>query len=213
MTITDKLQKNHADFSRKVEEVRGDWTRSDEAKRQDLQTAYEEAKTTHARLEDEYRKGINERLEKARSTAFAAPKVGKDPALDLLVYRDALDRTSKTRDPRELTDTLTRARTTGDAALAKAVLFRGYELENPNLVGAYFEKYPEERPAWGEFMQAAEAHNTLEALGTSGAVGVPEPERPQELGAQRSHEQSWRPFAYSATAGEDSGESSAGGAK
>ena len=55
MTITEKLQKNHADFGRRVEEIRGDRTRSDEAKRQDLQEAYEEARTTHAGLEDEYR--------------------------------------------------------------------------------------------------------------------------------------------------------------
>jgi hypothetical protein len=43
MTITEKLQKNHADFGRKVEEIRSDWTMSREAKRQDLQAAYEEA--------------------------------------------------------------------------------------------------------------------------------------------------------------------------
>jgi hypothetical protein len=43
MTIIEKLQKNHADFSRKVEKIRSDWTRSEEAKRQDLQAAYEEA--------------------------------------------------------------------------------------------------------------------------------------------------------------------------
>ncbi len=182
MTITEKLQKNHADFSRKVEEVRGDWTMSDEAKRQDLQAAYEEARTTHDRLADEYRKSIEERLEKTRSAAFSVPKVGKDPALDVLVYRDALDRVSKTREPRELSDTLARAQMTGDAALAKAVLFRGYELENPGLVGAYFEKYPDERPVWEEFMGAAEEHNQLTEMG----VSVPPPEAPSEaqLGTQ-----------------------------
>jgi hypothetical protein len=35
MMITEKLQKNHSDFGRKVvEEIRSDWTMSDEAKRQ-----------------------------------------------------------------------------------------------------------------------------------------------------------------------------------
>lgn len=72
--------------------------------------------------------------------------------------------------------TFTRARMTGDAALAKAVLFRGYELENPGLVGAYFEKCPDELPVWEAFMEVAEAHNTLETLGVSAAVGVPAPE-------------------------------------
>jgi hypothetical protein len=205
MSTTDKMAENLKNFRDRLEEIRSDWTRSDEAKRQDLQEAYEKARSTHARLEDEYRKGINERLEKTRYAAFSAPKVGKDPALDVLIYRDALDRVSKTRDSRELTDTLTRARMTGDAALAKAILFRGYELENPDLVGTYLDKYPDELPVWEEFMASAQEHNTLENLGISGAVGVPEPERPQELGVQRPHERSWRPFAYSAISGEDSG--------
>ena len=205
MSTTEKMSENLEKYRERLEEIRSDWTRSDEAKRQDLQTAYTEARTTHARLEDEYRKGLNERLEKTRSAAFSVPKVGKDPALDVLVYRDALDRVSKTRDPRELTDTLTRARMTGDTALAKAVLFRGYELENPTLVGDYLDKYPDELPAWEEFMASAQEHNTLEKLGISGAVRVPEPERPQELGTQSTQEQGWRPFAYSSAGESPSG--------
>jgi hypothetical protein len=209
MNITDKMSENLKRYRADLEEIRSDWTRSDEAKRQDLETAYTEARGTHERLEAEYRNGINQRLEKTRSAALSAPRVGKDTALDVFIYRDAIDRVSKTRDPRELTDTLTPARMTGDVSLAKAVLFRGYELENPRVVGAYFDKYPDELPAWEEFMASAQEHNNLESLGMSGAAGVPEPERPQELGTHRSHEQSWRPFAYNAASGEDS----AGGAQ
>ena len=197
MNTTGKMSENLKRYRADLEEIRSDWTRSDEAKRRDLETAYTEARTYHDRLADEYRKGVEERLEKTRSAAFSAPKVGKDPALDILVYRDAIDRVSKTREPRELSDTLTRARMTGDAALAKAVLFRGYELENPTLVGAYFDEYPEELRAWDEFMASAQEHNRLEETGMSGAVGVPEPERPEELGAQGPQ------FAYS-SAGETS---------
>jgi hypothetical protein len=181
MNTTDKMSENLKKYRERLEEIRSDWTRSDEAKRQDLEAAYTEARGTHDRLADEYLKGINERLEKTRSDAFSVPKVGKDPALDVLVYSDAIDRVSKTRDSRELTDTLARARRTGDAALAKAGLFRGYELENPSLVGAYFNKYPDERAVWEEFMASAQEHNILATLGISGAVGVPEPERPHEL--------------------------------
>ena len=76
---------------------------------------------------------------------------------------------------------LARAEITGDTPLARAVLYRGYELQNEHLVGAYFEKYPEELAAWEEFMEAAEAHNALETLGVSAAVGVPAPEEPKEL--------------------------------
>jgi hypothetical protein len=177
MKSTDKMSENLKKYRDRVERVHSDWTMSEEAKRQDLTAAYTEARTTHDLLADEYRGGVKERPEKTRSAAFSAPKVGKDPALDVLVYRDALDRVSKTLDQRELTDTLARARMTGDAALAKAVLYRGYELQNANLVGAYLESYPEHRAVWDEFMEAAEAHNELEVMG----VSVPEPEEPQEL--------------------------------
>ena len=49
----------------------------------------------------------------------------------------------------------------------------------------YFDKYPGELPIWEEFMSSAKEHNSLETLGISGAVGVPEPERPQELRGAR----------------------------
>ena len=81
---------------------------------------------------------------------------------------------------------------TGDHALARAVLYRGYELQSEHLVGSYLERYPDERPAWDAFMEAAQEHNTLETLGISGATGMPEPQRPQELGRQ---------FSYSAAPG------------
>ena len=103
MTITEKLQNNHASFSRRAQEIRADWTLSDAAKRQELEGLYTEARSTHEQLTSQYRKDLSERLQKMRSEAFAAPRVGKDPALDVLVYRDALDRISKTRDTRELT--------------------------------------------------------------------------------------------------------------
>lgn len=45
----------------------------------------------------------------------------------------------------------------------------------------YVDKYPDEQPIWEEFMSSAKEHNGLETLGISGAVGVPDPERPQEL--------------------------------
>jgi hypothetical protein len=46
----------------------------------------------------------------------------------LLAYREGLDRATRTRDPRELSDMLARAEIPGDAPLAEAVQWRGYEL-------------------------------------------------------------------------------------
>ncbi len=58
---------------------------------------------------------------------------------------------------------------------------------------SYFEKYPDELPTWDAFTEAATEYNNLEALGISGAAGVLEPKRPQELGRQ---------FTYTGTPGE-----------
>ena len=99
----------------------------------------------------------------------------------MLVYRDALDRASSTTDQRTLSDMLSRAEITGDIPLAKAVLWRGYELQNQSLVHGYFKTYLDDLPAWEEFTEAATEFNTLEALGVSGAAGIPEPDRPREL--------------------------------
>jgi hypothetical protein len=182
MSTTDKMSENLKNYHARLEEIRADWTRSDEAKRQDLQAAYEAARTTHARLEDEYRAGVRERLEGRRKAAFATPKIaGADKAFCLIASRDALGRASRATDTRSLSEMLVRAEIVGDTPLARAVLYRGYELQSEGLVQSYFDKYPEELPTWERFMASAQEHNILEKLGISGAVGVPEPERPQEL--------------------------------
>ena len=36
MSTTDKMSENHRNYRDRLEEIRADWTRSDEAKRQDL---------------------------------------------------------------------------------------------------------------------------------------------------------------------------------
>jgi hypothetical protein len=181
MTTTDKMQRNAERYRTRIEEIRRDWTRSDEAKRRDLEAAYAEARSTYNQLADKYRSEVRGRVETTRKKAFALP-AGGDKNLAALSYRDALDRACGLRDSRELSNLLARAEITGDHALARAVLYRGYELQNELLVHAYFEGYPDELPRWEEFMAAAQENNRLEELGIELSAGVPEPERPQELG-------------------------------
>jgi len=151
-------------------------------KRLELGELYSKARSTYDQLTDEYRSGIREQLRATRKAMFAVPKIaGADKAMELLAYRSALDLVAKTRDTSELSELLPRAEITGDTPLARAVLYRGYELQSEGLVQSYFDKYPDELPAWGTFMEAAEAHNALETLGVSAAVGVPAPEEPKEL--------------------------------
>ncbi len=178
MNTIDKLEKNSREYRERVEALRADYRLSEEARREELAELYRKAHATHEELVREYRSGIREDLKKTRKAVFAAPCSHRaDRDLAALSYRDALDRASRVRDGRELSDMLARAEVTGDYALARAVLYRGYELQNQKLVGSYFEKYPDELPAWEAFMGAAEAHNDLEAMG----VSVPAPEEPREL--------------------------------
>src|SRR5215212_692099 len=182
MSTTDKMERNLQKYRSRVEEIRRDWTRSEGAKRPDLEAAYTEARSTHDKLAEEYRTGIQDNLKKTRKAAFSAPTIlGSDKAMQLMAYRDALDRAARTTDTRTLSDMLARAEMVGDAPLAKGVLYRGYELQNEDLIQSYFEKYPDELPAWDEFMEAAEESNKLETLGISLAAGVSEPEQPREL--------------------------------
>ncbi len=185
MNITEKMQRNAQKYRERIEEIRRDWTRSEEAKRQDLEAAFAEARSTYSQLADEFRAEVRGRVETTRKAAFAPPKIaGSDKALELMAYRDALDAVARMDKSADLADLLERAEITGDAPLARAVLYRGYELQSEALLGSYLEKYPEEQQTWETFMEAAEEHNTLETLGTSALTGVAEPESPQELGRQ-----------------------------
>ena len=124
MSTTDKMSENLKKYRARLKEIRSDWTRSDEAKRQDLQAAFEEAHTTHAHLAEEYCPGVRERLGRSRKAAFAAPKIaGSDMASELMAYRNALDRVSRITDTRTLSEMLARAETVGDVPPVRAVLY------------------------------------------------------------------------------------------
>jgi hypothetical protein len=180
-TIQEKMLRVDRDYRARVEQIRQAGRLSDAARREDLQAAYDKAKNAYLQLADEYRSDVQCRLEETRKAAFSAPRVGNDRALDTLVYRDALDRSSGVQESRDLSDMLDRAEVIGDVPLARAVLYRAYHLGDESVVHAYFQKYPKELRAWDEFMDAAQEYNQLESWGLEMAVGVPEPEKPREL--------------------------------
>ena len=183
MSTTAKMLRNAERFRRRVDEIRRDWTRSDEAKIKDLEAAYSEARSTYSQLADEYRSEVRSRVETTRKAAFAPPKIaGAEKAMELFAYRSAIDTVAKIDKSADLAELLERAETTGDAPLARACLYRGYQMGSPELVGAYFKSRPDELPRWEEFMGAAQESNRLDEVGMELSAGVPEPERPQELG-------------------------------
>jgi hypothetical protein len=40
MSTTEKMARNAQNYRERIDEIRGDWTKSDEAKRQDLEAAF-----------------------------------------------------------------------------------------------------------------------------------------------------------------------------
>ena len=177
MSVIEKLSKTNRTYQERLDDIRKDWTLSDEAKRQTLQDLYSKHLRTHEELAPEHRRTVAEKVEDTRKRAFKAPKTGGVAALDMLSYRDALDRVGRTREPRELQETLDRARWTGDKALAKPVLYRGYEPQNHGIVQSYFQANPDDLPVWDGFMNSAEELNHLGDMG----IEVPPPDKPREV--------------------------------
>ncbi len=179
--IEQEMEKNHRRYRQRVEDIRADEDLNEQARRRYLDEAYREARATHSSLFDQRRAELLARVERYRKEALAPPRRhGADPETLQISYRDALDRVADITDRDKLTGLLERAELTGDAVLGKAVLQRGYELEDDHVVGAYLQKYPQDRERWDRFMAAAVEHNELQEQGQMfGDMG---PQKPRELG-------------------------------
>lgn len=178
--IIEALRQNHHRFKENIEAVREAWEWSGEKKAEELSATYRDAKSTYDRLTSEYREAIRHQLEERRRAVFSAPRVSSDPAMNTLLFRDALRSVKEAEDARDLNDTLELAAQTGDKSLAKAALYRGYSMGASGVVQGYFRQHPDELPKWDSFMDAAEASNKLEKFGLDLSTGIPGPEKPQE---------------------------------
>lgn len=181
MTNEQMVEKNQRRFKQRVAQIREDEDLNEDARRNYLAEAHQAAAAKHSALFEERRSGIAERLGKARKAALQPPHIhGADKAAVSMSYRAALDQVSKEDTADRLQEQLKRAELTGDTVLAKAILFRGYELEDASVVAAYLESFPDDRRAWDEFTAAAEEHNALQHQERMfGQLG---PEPPRELG-------------------------------
>lgn len=187
-SAVDKMRTNLEKYKQNASSIREDWTRSNEAKRIDLRTAYTEARTRYDELVRERRQVVQDRLDKTRREAFKAPSLpGADKASLLTSYRDALHRADDTIEPKKLSEMLTRSVEIGDSIMSKAILRRAYELPAPSLVGEYFGHYPDEQRTWDAFMDAARESNELTEIGGALGVGAMAPEMPPELANQNAY--------------------------
>jgi hypothetical protein len=179
--IDEQMEKNKRRYRNRVEQIREDQDLHEDARHKYLKEAHQEARTKHTELFEEQRAGITERLEKKRKAALAPPTIfNADRASLSASYRDALDRVASIDTTDKLKEQLERAELTGDAVLAKAVLFRGYELEDEAVVGAYLQAYPDDRKSWDEFVDAGQQHSDFKHQERMfGQLG---PEPPRELG-------------------------------
>lgn len=121
------------------------------------------------------------RVERRRKEALApSAKYVADRETVQMSYREALARVEDLTDRDRLTSRLERAEMVGDDdVLAKAVLQRGYELQDERVVGSYLKKYPDQRERWDRFMGAAQGINELER--GAQVFGDQGPQKPREL--------------------------------
>lgn len=181
MNIQEQMEKNNRRYRQRVETIREDPDLNEHARQRYLKEAHQEARTKHAELFAEQRMEVVARLEKKRKAALGPPEIFKaDKASLAMSYRDALDRVSGVDTPDRLQEVLKRAELTGDRVLAKAALYRGYELESEEVVAGYLDAYPDDRRAWDEFMEVAAEHNAMEKQAQMFGTLGPEPTR--ELG-------------------------------
>jgi hypothetical protein len=162
--IDAAMAENRERYERAAEAVLANPDLSDSAKKREEGALFEKARARHEELYAKKAAEVSSRLDGARRAAIMAPPLvpGADKAMLMLSYRDALDRTHRIRDARELEEMLDRAQMTGDEVLARAVLVRGYGLESEPLVGRYLAAYPDHRSRWDRFSSAAEAFNAFE---------------------------------------------------
>ncbi len=180
-TIEQDMERIARNYRLRIEDIRADEDLTLDAKKRRMKEVYEEARTQHGKLYDQQRQELAGKVERRRKEALSPPKkYGSDPETVQLSYRDALDRVSNISESKILSEKLQQAQITGDDVLAKAILARGYELEDESVVGAYFEKYPDHRQTWDRFMGAAQEYNTLEEQGRM--FGDQGPEKPREIG-------------------------------
>jgi hypothetical protein len=183
MTETNRdMELNKEILEDKVAEIRSNRDLNDEAKKRMIGEAYDEAVAEHRKLVQEEDDALSQTLESAARSALTPPYIpGTDKVMVGMSYRDALNRLADVREPAELLRVLDRAQKTGDEILAKAVLYRGYELQSQGVVGAYTRAYPGEAHKWSSYMDAAEAFN--EHRKRRQLFGMIEPRKPKELGS------------------------------
>jgi hypothetical protein len=177
----EKMEKNLGRYKARVAQIRENQDLSADARLKYLKEAHQEAAAKHSELFEAQRQQITARGEKARKAALGPPTIFKaDRAAVAMSYRAALDQVSSVDTADGLKETLKWAELTGDEVLAKAILFRGYELEDEVVVGTYLESFPDDRAAWDEFVDAGQQYNDFEHQERMfGQLG---PEPPRELG-------------------------------
>lgn len=167
--MNEAIRQNNERYRATLGRIRSDRDLSDEARRRLMGEAYGEASANRARLVEEDRRRIGAAYDDAARSVFGPPMprgtAGAERAAVQASYRDALFRVSEVGvgDVERLRKIQDMAAATGDKLLQRAVLYRGYELEDRGVVEAVTTADPDIGRAWGSFMDAAEEVNRAES--------------------------------------------------
>lgn len=152
-------------LDRAVASIHEDLDLTNEAKNRMVREVYDKARSQVARDVQDGKEELEADLRVARRMAFAPPVLeGRriDDAFVAWWYAQEIEKVREIREPQELEHLFHQAELTNNLCLSKAILVRAYELRNQHIVTLYFEAHEDERAAWDNFVEAAEAWNQWE---------------------------------------------------
>jgi hypothetical protein len=165
-------------YDRRVRSILEDQTLAEKYKQELAEKVYNESRDQILQEVQRQKEELELTLRARRRVAFEAPRVARDRGLDILAYREALDRVKAVGTPAELEEILQSAELTGDEYLSVAVLVKAYELQSSRLVGKVLEFRPELQEAYESYLDAAEALNHFNKgqglFGSGGRIRPPQ---------------------------------------
>ena len=155
-------------LDRAVEMINADLDTKAEAKERQIKEIYSKARSEAIQQAQAEKEDLEIDMKIKRRKAFSPPVLDSvdgrrpDPVAVQQAYMRAVEKLEEFTEQEEILRQLQKAELLNDPFLAKACLVRGYQLNNSTIVGRYYDTYPDEKPVWDEFMDAAERYNEHE---------------------------------------------------
>ena len=163
-TSVDDVQRTLDNAVRRIHE---DLDKTAEARNRLVREVYSQARTQLEQDVEAERERIEEDLRVARREAFAPPILEGcriDDAFVAKWYHEEIEKLKDERESQKVMEMLQEAVLFNNLPKAKAILCKGYQMGNSEIVRRYLENFPDEQQAWDNLVEASEAYNQFEKV-------------------------------------------------